>query len=44
MSLGFEINFNEPKATEATKLTLTESQEGHTTVSGRPREISYTEI
>ena len=43
MCLGFEINFKEPKATEATKPTLPESQEGHTTLSGRPREIGHTE-
>ena len=43
LSPGFVINFKEPKATEAMKLTLPKSQEGLTTLSERPREIGQTE-
>ena len=39
MSLGFEINFKEPKATEATNSTLLKSQEGHTTLRESPERL-----
>ena len=39
MSLGFVINFKEPKATEATKSKLPKSQEGHTTLSESPERL-----
>ena len=39
MSLGFVINFIEPKATEATKSTLPKSQEGLTTLSESPERL-----